>query len=72
MRRTAWLLTGDRALAEDLVQTALVRSWPRWEKPPTPCSRNGAVAGIVPQPVELRPAQAMRPRTVISANCSPI
>ena len=29
--RTAWLLTGDWALAEDLVQTALVRSWPRWE-----------------------------------------
>jgi RNA polymerase sigma-70 factor (sigma-E family) len=30
--RTAWLLTGDWALAEDLVQTALVRSWPRWER----------------------------------------
>ena len=29
--RTAWLLTGDWALAEDLVQTALARSWPRWE-----------------------------------------
>jgi RNA polymerase sigma-70 factor (sigma-E family) len=29
---TAWLLTGDWALAEDLVQTALVRSWPRWER----------------------------------------
>jgi RNA polymerase sigma-70 factor (sigma-E family) len=32
LQRTAWLLTGDRALAEDLVQTALVRSWPRWER----------------------------------------
>jgi DNA-directed RNA polymerase specialized sigma24 family protein len=28
LQRTARLLTGDRALAEDLVQTALVRSWP--------------------------------------------
>ena len=26
LQRTAWLLTGDWALAEDLVQTALVRS----------------------------------------------
>jgi RNA polymerase sigma-70 factor (sigma-E family) len=31
LRRTAWLLTGDWGLAEDLVQTALVRAWPRWE-----------------------------------------
>lgn len=28
--RTAWLLTGDWGKAEDLVQTALVRAWPRW------------------------------------------
>jgi DNA-directed RNA polymerase specialized sigma24 family protein len=27
LQRTAWLLTGDWALAEDLVQTAPVRSW---------------------------------------------
>ncbi len=32
LQRSAWLLTGDWALAEDLVQTALVRSWPRWER----------------------------------------
>ena len=32
LQRTAWLLTGDWALAEDLVQTALVRSWPRCER----------------------------------------
>lgn len=32
LQRTAWLLTGDWALAEDLVQTALVRSWSRWER----------------------------------------
>jgi RNA polymerase sigma-70 factor (sigma-E family) len=32
LQRTAWLLTGDWALAEDLVQTALVRSWPYWER----------------------------------------
>jgi RNA polymerase sigma-70 factor (sigma-E family) len=30
LQRTAWLLTGDWALAEDLVQTSLARSWPRW------------------------------------------
>lgn len=28
--RSAWLLTGDRHLAEDLVQTALAKSWPKW------------------------------------------
>lgn len=32
LQRTAWLLTGDRGLAEDLVQAALVRTWPRWER----------------------------------------
>ena len=31
LQRTAYLLTGDWAQAEDLVQTALARSWPRWE-----------------------------------------
>jgi RNA polymerase sigma-70 factor (sigma-E family) len=30
LQRTAWLLTGDWAMAEDLVQAALARSWPRW------------------------------------------
>ena len=30
--RTAWLLTGDWHTAEDLVQTALVRAWPHWER----------------------------------------
>jgi len=28
--RTAWLLTGDWASAEDLVQSALAKTWPRW------------------------------------------
>ncbi len=28
--RTGWLLTGDWASAEDLVQTALARAWPHW------------------------------------------
>ena len=32
LQRTAWLLTGDWALAEDLVQTALARVWPRWRR----------------------------------------
>jgi RNA polymerase sigma-70 factor (sigma-E family) len=30
--RTAWLLTNDQHLAEDLVQAALERVWPRWER----------------------------------------
>lgn len=30
--RTAWLLTGDRGSAEDLVQTALLRAWPHWSR----------------------------------------
>ena len=30
LQRTAWLLTGDWALAEDLVQTALAKTWTRW------------------------------------------
>jgi len=29
--RTAFLLTGDHGRAEDLVQTALGKTWPRWE-----------------------------------------
>jgi RNA polymerase sigma-70 factor (sigma-E family) len=32
LQRTAWLLTGDWALAQDLVQTALAKSWPRWDR----------------------------------------
>lgn len=32
LQRTAWLLTGDWGLAQDLVQTALARVWPRWER----------------------------------------
>lgn len=32
LQRTAWWLTGDWGLAEDLVQAALVRSWPKWER----------------------------------------
>jgi RNA polymerase sigma-70 factor (sigma-E family) len=30
--RTAWLLTGEWPAAEDLVQSALERAWPRWSK----------------------------------------
>jgi RNA polymerase sigma-70 factor (sigma-E family) len=32
LQRTAWLITGDQGLAEDLVQTALARTWPHWER----------------------------------------
>lgn len=31
LQKMAWLLTGDWGLAQDLVQTALVNTWPRWE-----------------------------------------
>jgi RNA polymerase sigma-70 factor (sigma-E family) len=30
--RSAWLLTGDRHLAEDLVQTALAKAWPHYDR----------------------------------------
>ncbi len=30
--RSAWLLTGDLATAEDLVQTALAKVWSRWAR----------------------------------------
>ena len=32
LQRTAYLLTGDWALAEDLLQTALARAYPRWNR----------------------------------------
>jgi DNA-directed RNA polymerase specialized sigma24 family protein len=32
LQRTAFLLTADWALAEDLVQTALARAYPRWDR----------------------------------------
>src|SRR3954470_8399861 len=32
LQRTAYLLTGDWALAEDLLQTALARVYPRWSR----------------------------------------
>ncbi len=34
--RTGWLLTGDWAQAEDVVQTALLHSWPRWSSVAAP------------------------------------
>lgn len=41
--RSAWLLTGDNQLAEDLVQTALGKSWPVWER----VSANGSFEAYV-------------------------
>jgi RNA polymerase sigma-70 factor (sigma-E family) len=32
LQRTAWLLTGNWASAEDLVQTALAKCWARWNR----------------------------------------
>lgn len=40
--RTAYLLTRDHALAEDLLQTALTKAWFRWDRldgDPEPISR---------------------------------
>lgn len=34
--RSAWLLVGEWAAAEDLVQTALMRTWPKWRRLRTP------------------------------------
>jgi RNA polymerase sigma-70 factor (sigma-E family) len=42
LQRTAWLLTGDWATAEDLVQTALAKTWTRWGK-----VEHGAAHGYV-------------------------
>lgn len=41
--RSAWLLTGDDQRAEDLVQTALVKCWRRWDD----IALDGAVDGYV-------------------------
>ena len=30
--RSAWLLTGSEATAQDLVQTALAKTWSRWSR----------------------------------------
>lgn len=43
LQRSAWLLTGDWAAAEDLVQTALARSWPHWPR----VMRSGGAAAYV-------------------------
>lgn len=32
LQRTAYLLTRDRHLADDLLQTALAKTWPRWSR----------------------------------------
>lgn len=41
--RSAWLLTGDAQRAEDLVQTALVKCWRRWDQ----IAADGSVDGYV-------------------------
>lgn len=41
--RAAWLLTGDWASAEDLVQTALAKAWQRWPR----AMRDGSPGGYV-------------------------
>ena len=41
--RAAWLLTGDTHLAEDLVQTALTKAWPHFDR----VSSNGSFDAYV-------------------------
>ena len=41
--RAAWLLTGDAQLAEDLVQTALTKAWPHFDR----VSSNGSFEAYV-------------------------
>ena len=41
--KSAWLLTGDAQRAEDLVQTALVKCWRRWDT----IAADGSVDGYV-------------------------
>lgn len=41
--RSAWLLTGDAQRAEDLVQTALVKCWRRWDQ----IAADGSIDGYV-------------------------
>lgn len=41
--RSAWLLTGDAHLADDLVQTALMKCWRRWRR----IAHDGSVDGYV-------------------------
>jgi RNA polymerase sigma-70 factor (sigma-E family) len=41
--RAAWLLTGDPVLAEDLLQTALAKTWPHYEE----VSRGGSYEAYV-------------------------
>lgn len=41
--RSAWMLTGDAQKGEDLLQTALLKAWRRWER----IARDGSVEGYV-------------------------
>jgi RNA polymerase sigma-70 factor (sigma-E family) len=45
--RSAWLLTGDEALAQDLVQTALARVWPRWSRLAEPSLAEAYVRRVI-------------------------
>jgi RNA polymerase sigma-70 factor (sigma-E family) len=45
--RVAFLLTGDRGLAEDLTQEALLRAWRDWDRIRVMDSASGYVRGIV-------------------------
>jgi RNA polymerase sigma-70 factor (sigma-E family) len=45
--RSAWLLTGDEELAQDLVQTALARIWPHWSRLAVPSRAEGYVRRVI-------------------------
>ncbi|WP_278260018.1 sigma factor [Nocardioides convexus] len=61
--RTAILLTGDHGLAEDLVQTALARTYARWGRLREPAAARGyARRALVTQTTSLVPASLHPPR----------
>jgi hypothetical protein len=74
--RTAWLLAGDEATAQDLVQTALMKSWPRCDRldhggprglRPT---RHGVdVPHLAASPLAWRTARSRTPRPCRTPRC---
>ncbi len=45
--RVGWLLTGDNAAAEDLLQSALAEVWPRWRRISAGASPEGYVRRVM-------------------------
>lgn len=47
LHKTAWLLTGDWAAAQDLVQTALAKTWRRWRRAGVADNRDAYVRRVL-------------------------